>query len=212
MHIQILLTMSSLPMPMTNITTNTFMKMDNTAIRFLDVVYFLGMAVKIKLLWSYVLLNYIRIDYTESNNEFQFSISQPGYALGVWICGCSLFYGKNSGPQNPRVSIVLKASKSTGAKGDVPKIYWFLHLLDCNAFPAGVFVYQFCFFVKQSDWLKNAWTLGIHIFGIGCCVPTKKIWLNQLCTLFIYLSISIYSIYSFIYLLYLLNLFRCLLS
>jgi hypothetical protein len=29
---------------MTNITTNTFMKMDNTAIRFLDVVYFLGMA------------------------------------------------------------------------------------------------------------------------------------------------------------------------
>ena len=45
MHIQILLTMSSLPMPMTNITTNTFMKMDNTAIRFLDVVYFLGMAV-----------------------------------------------------------------------------------------------------------------------------------------------------------------------
>ena len=52
-HIQILLTeltMSSLPMPMTNITTNTFMKMDNTAIRFLDVVYFLGMAVKMKLL------------------------------------------------------------------------------------------------------------------------------------------------------------------
>ena len=45
MHIQILLTMFSLPMPMTNITTNIFMKMDNTAIRFLDVVYFLGMAV-----------------------------------------------------------------------------------------------------------------------------------------------------------------------
>ena len=45
MHIQILLTMSCLPMPMTNITTNTFMKMDNTAIRFLDVVYFLEMAV-----------------------------------------------------------------------------------------------------------------------------------------------------------------------
>ena len=48
MHIQILLTMSFLPMPMTNITTNTFMKMDNTAIRFLDVVYFLGMAAKIQ--------------------------------------------------------------------------------------------------------------------------------------------------------------------
>ena len=43
-HIQILLTMYSLPMPMINITTNTFMKMDNTAIRFLDGVYFREMA------------------------------------------------------------------------------------------------------------------------------------------------------------------------
>ena len=30
---------------------------------------------------------------------------------------------ESSGPQNPRVPIVLKASKSAGAKGDVPKIY-----------------------------------------------------------------------------------------
>jgi hypothetical protein len=36
---------------------------------------------------------------------------------------------KNFGPQNPPVSKVLKASKSAGAKGDVPKIYRFVHPL-----------------------------------------------------------------------------------
>ena len=36
---------------------------------------------------------------------------------------------ESSGPQNLRVSIVLKASKSAGAKGDVPKIYEFVHPL-----------------------------------------------------------------------------------
>ena len=32
---------------------------------------------------------------------------------------------ESSGPQNLRVSIVLKASKSAGAKGDIPKTYAF---------------------------------------------------------------------------------------
>ena len=35
----------------------------------------------------------------------------------------------SSGPQNLRVSIVLKASKSAGATGDVPKIYGFVNPL-----------------------------------------------------------------------------------
>ena len=49
-------------------------------------------------------------------------------ALVIWICGCSLFYVEESfGHQNPRVSIVLKALKSEGSKGDVPKIYGFVH-------------------------------------------------------------------------------------
>ena len=38
-----------------------------------------------------------------------------GHALGIW--------------QNPRLSMVLKASKSGGAKGDVPKIFKFVHSL-----------------------------------------------------------------------------------
>ena len=36
---------------------------------------------------------------------------------------------ETSGPQNLQVSIVLKASKSAGAKDDVPKIYGFVHQL-----------------------------------------------------------------------------------
>ena len=34
---------------------------------------------------------------------------------------------KKSGHQNLGISIVLKGSKSAAAKGDVPKIYKFLH-------------------------------------------------------------------------------------
>jgi hypothetical protein len=42
----------------------------------------------------------------------------------------------SSGPQNLWVSIVLKASKSVGAKGDVPKIYGFVHPLHpCQRIP-----------------------------------------------------------------------------
>ena len=36
---------------------------------------------------------------------------------------------ESSGHQNPWVPIVLKASKSAGAKGDVPMIYRFVHPL-----------------------------------------------------------------------------------
>ena len=37
--------------------------------------------------------------------------------------------GAVSGPQTPRVPIVVRASKSETAKGDVPKIYEFVHLV-----------------------------------------------------------------------------------
>ena len=36
---------------------------------------------------------------------------------------------ESSGPQNPRVLLVLRASKSAGNKGDVPKIKAFMHPL-----------------------------------------------------------------------------------
>ena len=36
---------------------------------------------------------------------------------------------KRSGPKNLQVSIVLKAPTSAGAKGDVPKVYGFVHTL-----------------------------------------------------------------------------------
>ena len=39
---------------------------------------------------------------------------------------------ESSGLQNPKVSTVLKASKSGGAKGDVPKIYRFVHQGVCS--------------------------------------------------------------------------------
>ena len=43
-----------------------------------------------------------------------------GNALGIWICGCSLFYKREGWVAK---SEGTKASKSAGAKGDVPKIY-----------------------------------------------------------------------------------------
>ena len=46
------------------------------------------------------------------------------YEFGSAGAVCSI--EESSGPQNPRVSIVLKASKSAGAKGDVTKIYGFV--------------------------------------------------------------------------------------
>ena len=36
---------------------------------------------------------------------------------------------ESSGPQNQRVHLVLKASKSAGAKGDVPEVCGFVHPL-----------------------------------------------------------------------------------
>jgi len=45
--------------------------------------------------------------------------------LDLWVQSVLKSYG----PQNLQVSIVPKASKSAGAKGDVPKIYGFVHPL-----------------------------------------------------------------------------------
>ena len=54
--------------------------------------------------------------------EFAHQILQTGIvsgnALGIWICGCSLIYKRE-----------LWASKSAGAKGDVPKICGFVRPL-----------------------------------------------------------------------------------
>ena len=51
------------------------------------------------------------------------SLGQPGSAGAV----CSI--KESSGPKNQQVHIVLKASKSVGAKGDVPKICGFVNPL-----------------------------------------------------------------------------------
>ena len=51
-----------------------------------------------------------------------------GNALGIWICGCRLHPGE-LWVSKQQVQIVLKASKSAGAKGDVPKICRFVHPL-----------------------------------------------------------------------------------
>ena len=53
-----------------------------------------------------------------NNHTTSLPIITAGHALGNWISGCSLFYKRE-----------LWASKSSGAKGDVPKIYRFVHLL-----------------------------------------------------------------------------------
>jgi hypothetical protein len=45
-------------------------------------------------------------------------VTYPGHALGIWICGCRKFYKRD-----------LWASKSAGAKGDVPQICGFVHPL-----------------------------------------------------------------------------------
>ena len=50
-----------------------------------------------------------------------------GQEFGSASAVCSI--EDSSGPQSLQVSIVLKASKSAGAKGDVPKIYGFVHPL-----------------------------------------------------------------------------------
>jgi hypothetical protein len=52
-----------------------------------------------------------------------------GIFYGFGSAGAVFSIEERSGPQNLRVSIVLKASKSAGAKGDVSKIYGFVHPL-----------------------------------------------------------------------------------
>ena len=57
-----------------------------------------------------------------------FSLYWTGNALGIRICGCRCIL-ESYGSQNQRVHIVLEASKSAGAKGDVPKICGFVHTM-----------------------------------------------------------------------------------
>ena len=51
-----------------------------------------------------------------------------GNALGIWICGCRCIL-ESSGSENSGCTKELEASKSAGAKGDVPKICGFVHPL-----------------------------------------------------------------------------------
>ena len=46
--------------------------------------------------------------------------------LDLWVQSV-LYVEERYGPQNLRVPIVLKESKAAGAKGDVTKIYGFVH-------------------------------------------------------------------------------------
>ena len=58
------------------------------------------------------------------------TLIEAGHALGIWICGCSLFYRRELwASKSAGFNRVLEASKSAGAKGDVPKIYGFVHPL-----------------------------------------------------------------------------------
>ena len=57
----------------------------------------------------------------------KWNIGAQGHLLGIYMCRCSLFYKEELWAQNPWVPIALRASKSAGAKGDVPKIYRFVH-------------------------------------------------------------------------------------
>ena len=63
--------------------------------------------------------------YYKDSNEYY--TQGMHYEFGSAGTGCSI--KESSGPQNQRVHIVLKASKSAGAKGDAPKICWFMHPL-----------------------------------------------------------------------------------
>ena len=72
-----------------------------------------------KIFWVYPLFGYIPLNSPALNTA--------GHVFGIWICGCSI--EESTGPQNLWVTIVLKTSKSAGAKGDFPKIYRFVHPL-----------------------------------------------------------------------------------
>ena len=59
---------------------------------------------------------------------FSSSLLNQGICQKFGSAGAVCSIEENSGSQNMQVSIVLKASKSTGAKGDVPKFYGFMHI------------------------------------------------------------------------------------
>ena len=55
------------------------------------------------------------------------AVKNPGHALGISIAGAVCLIEESSGHQNLQFSI---ASKSAGAKDDVPKIYGFVNSLN----------------------------------------------------------------------------------
>ena len=57
------------------------------------------------------------------------TVHHEGHALGIWICGCSLFYKRELWVTKSAGAQILKASKSASTKGDVPKICKFVHPL-----------------------------------------------------------------------------------
>ena len=57
------------------------------------------------------------------------TVHHEGHALGIWICGCSLFYKRELWVTKSAGAQILKASKSVSTKGDVPKICKFVHPL-----------------------------------------------------------------------------------
>ena len=57
-----------------------------------------------------------------------------GHALEISICGCSLFYRRELWASKSASFNSTKSLKSVGAKGDVPKIYGFVHPLHKGAF------------------------------------------------------------------------------
>ena len=73
-------------------------------------------------------------------SQFVLIIRACSRDLDLRVCTvCSL--EESSGPQNLRVSMVLRDSKSAGAKGDVSKIYRFVHpLYPCERIPCEVSV------------------------------------------------------------------------
>jgi hypothetical protein len=58
-----------------------------------------------------------------------------GYALEFGSAGAVCSIKESSGSQNQWLHLVLKASKSAGAKGDIPKICRFVHPLHEPAAP-----------------------------------------------------------------------------
>ena len=113
--------------------------------------------------------------YSE-NLHFCNYIQGMRYEFGSVGAVCSI--KESSGPQNQRVHIVLKAWKSVGAKGDVPKICGCTRCTRSNAFPdirrsylkLKKFLESWCENCRQRRWIKrdklqiHTYTLYINLF------------------------------------------------